>query len=536
MASEIRHSTYAPMQDKSTPDKVTAPGITNDLDAILETLPPRVTGPLHQMTGRDDLLEVVLDLGRPPEARFLDHEVLLDSQEVTDDDLHYVVSHIGDFGDDNRAGIPRTLHRISAMRNRKGRIVGLTCRVGRAVYGTIDIISDIVESGKSILLLGKPGVGKTTMLREVARILADKKRVVVVDTSNEIAGDGDIPHPGIGRARRMQVRTPTLQHAVMIEAVENHMPEVIIIDEIGTELEATAARTIAERGVQLVGTAHGNTLENLMMNPTLCDLVGGIQSVTLGDEEARRRGTQKSILERKAPPTFDIVVEIQDWQRLAVHADVAGTVDSILRNQPMAAELRYRDAGGQVRHEADKSQYYRPARRESGGPAPTPFGGKPATPSQHKPVRVYAYGLSHNHLAQAAEEMHLPVYIARDLNEADLVMTLKSYYRKKPQPLRDAERAAVPIYVLRSNTIVQMETSLAEIFEIEVELDPLALAIREAEEAIQSIREGEPTVQLSPQAAYIRRLQHQMAEKAQLNSRSWGKEPFRKVKLFKNVE
>jgi stage III sporulation protein SpoIIIAA len=512
-------------------------GVTNDLDALLDALPPRVAAPIRAMPDKDNLLEVVLDLGRPPEARFLDHEAVLDPVEVADDDLRYVASRIGDFGDDNRAGIPRTLHRISAMRNRKDRIVGLTCRVGRAVYGTIDIISDIVASGKSILLLGKPGVGKTTMLREVARVLAETKRVVVVDTSNEIAGDGDIPHPGIGRARRMQVRTPALQHAVMIEAVENHMPEVIIIDEIGTELEAAAARTIAERGVQLVGTAHGNTLENLMMNPTLSDLVGGIQSVTLGDEEARRRGTQKSILERKAPPTFDIVVEIQDWQRVAVHADVAETVDSILRNQPLAAELRYRDEAGEVHRESDKSHYYHPARRESPpGPAPTPFGGKPAPPAQYKPVRVYAYGVSHNRLAQAAEEMHVPVLIARDVADADLMMTLKSYYRRKPQPLRDAERAGLPIYVLRANTILQMESSLAEIFEIEVEVDPLALAIRETEEAIQEVRNGTPAIELSPQAAYIRRLQHQMAEKAQLNSRSWGKEPFRKVKIFKGEE
>jgi stage III sporulation protein SpoIIIAA len=489
------------------------------------------------MPDKQNLLEVVLDLGRLPEARFVDHEVQLNQPEVGDDDLNYVATRIGDFGDDNRAGIPRTLHRISAMRNRKDRIVGLTCRVGRAVYGTIDIISDIVSSGKSLLILGKPGVGKTTMLREVARVLAETKRVVVVDTSNEIAGDGDIPHPGIGRARRMQVKTPPLQHAVMIEAVENHMPEVIIIDEIGTELEAAAARTIAERGVQLVGTAHGNTLDNLMKNPTLSDLVGGIQSVTLGDEEARRRGTQKSILERKAPPTFDIVVEIQDRQRLAVHANVAETVDSILRNQPLAAELRYRDENGVVHRESDQVRAYRPAHGEPpAGPTPTPFGGKPATPAHYKPVRVYAYGVSHNRLAEAAEELRVPVLMAREVNEADLLMTLKSYYRKKPQPLRDAERLGLPIYVLRANTILQMESSLAEIFEIEMEADPLGLAIREAEEAIHVVRDGSPAVELTPQAAYIRRMQHQMAEKAQLGSRSWGREPYRKVKIFKGED
>jgi stage III sporulation protein SpoIIIAA len=512
-------------------------GITNDLDALLDALPPRVAAPIHQMPDKQNLLEVVLDLGRPPEARFVDRAVPLNHTEVGDDDLTFVATRIGDFGDDNRAGIPRTLHRISAMRNRKDRIVGLTCRVGRAVYGTIDIISDIVASGKSLLILGKPGVGKTTMLREVARVLAETKRVVVVDTSNEIAGDGDIPHPGIGRARRMQVKTPPLQHAVMIEAVENHMPEVIIIDEIGTELEAAAARTIAERGVQLVGTAHGNTLDNLMKNPTLSDLVGGIQSVTLGDEEARRRGTQKSILERKAPPTFDIVVEIQDRQRLAVHANVAETVDSILRNQPLAAELRFRDENGVVHRESDQGRAYRSAHGEPpAGPTPTPFGGKPATPAHYKPVRVYAYGVSHNRLAEAAAELRVPVLMAREVNEADLLMTLKSYYRKKPQPLRDAERLGLPIYVLRANTILQMESSLAEIFEIEMEADPLGIAIREAEEAIHVVRDGSPAVELTPQAAYIRRMQHQMAEKAQLGSRSWGREPYRKVKIFKGED
>src|SRR5688572_11724912 len=286
----------------------------DDLDALLSSLPPEIVDAVHALENREALIEVVMDLGRRPEARFPDAEVMLLDREITDADIGYVVEHIGSFGDDNRAGIERTLHRISAIRNRSGKIVGLTARIGRAVFGTIEIIEDLVESGKSVLIMGRPGIGKTTMLREAARVLADQldKRVVVVDTSNEIAGDGDIPHPGIGRARRMQVRTPDLQHSVMIEAVENHMPEVIVIDEIGTELEAAAARTIAERGVQLIGTAHGNNLDNLMLNPTLSDLIGGIQSVTLGDEEARRRRTQKSVLERKAPPTFDVLVEIQD--------------------------------------------------------------------------------------------------------------------------------------------------------------------------------------------------------------------------------
>src|SRR2546421_4429164 len=324
---------------------------SDELEALLRGLPADVASRVRSLEGLDGLLEIVMDLGRLPEARFAGREETLRQHEVTAEDIAYVISHIGQFGGDNRAGIERTLHRISALRNRAGKVVGLTLRVGRAVYGTMEIIRDVVEAGRSILLLGRPGVGKTTLLREVARVLADEmgKRVVIVDTSNEIAGDGDIPHPGIGRARRMQVATPSLQHAVMIEAVENHMPEVIVIDEIGTEQEAQAARTIAERGVQLVATAHGNTLENLMLNPTLSDLIGGIQTVTLGDEEARRRGTQKSVLERKAPPTFDVLVEIQNWDRVAVHSDVAETVDAILRGYQLPAQVRELSHDGEVR-------------------------------------------------------------------------------------------------------------------------------------------------------------------------------------------
>jgi stage III sporulation protein SpoIIIAA len=320
----------------------------DDLDVLLASLPPEIVEAVNRLPDREALIEVVMDLGRQPEGRFPDAEVSLLDREVTEADIAFVIDHIGSFGDDNRAGIERTLHRISAIRNRNGKVVGLTLRVGRAVYGTIEIIADFVETGKSILIMGRPGIGKTTMLREAARVLADDlgKRVVVVDTSNEIAGDGDIAHPAIGKARRMQVRTPSLQHEVMIEAVENHMPQVIVIDEIGTELEAAAARTIAERGVQLIGTAHGNNLDNLMLNPTLSDLIGGIQSVTLGDEEARRRRTQKSVLERKAPPTFDVIVEIQDRERVGVHSDVAETVDALLRGDAVAPELRWRDEEG----------------------------------------------------------------------------------------------------------------------------------------------------------------------------------------------
>src|SRR5437763_7492292 len=350
----------------------------DDIHLLLDALPPHICYAVQEPSGNDQLLEVVMDLGREPTARFRGREIQLSPIAVSEEEISYVTGRIGAFGDDNRAGIERTLHRISAIRNRKGKVIGLTCRVGRAVFGTIAIIRDIVETGKSILLLGKPGVGKTTLLREAARVLADdlKKRVIIVDTSNEIGGDGDIPHPAIGRARRMQVPTPALQHQVMIEAVENHMPEVIVIDEIGTELEALAARTIAERGVQLIATAHGNTLENLMLNPTLADLIGGIQTVTLGDEEARRRGTQKSVLERKAPPTFDVIVEIQNWNRVAVHEDVSEVVDAILRGHARPAVLRYRDDLGEIHVERPPARRGGPphlAVAEDGPVVPTPF-------------------------------------------------------------------------------------------------------------------------------------------------------------------
>ena len=491
--------------------------ITDDLDALLERFPSHISQPLREREDRSELLEVVLDLGRLPEARYPDREIVLSDQEIAEGDIEYVVSRIAAFGGDNRAGIERTLHRISAIRSREGRIIGLTCRVGRAVYGTIGIVEDLIKSGKSILLLGGPGVGKTTMLREVARVLADdlKKRVVIVDTSNEIAGDGDIPHPAIGHARRMQVTTPKLQHAVMIEAVENHMPEVIVIDEIGTELEAQAARTIAERGVQLVATAHGNTLENLIMNPTLSDLIGGIQTVTLGDEEAKRRRTQKSILERKAPPTFDIVVEIQDWYHVAIHSDVAAVVDAMLRGRAIQPEVRWLDETAEVR-------------REQIAPPDEP---KPGRRLAGRPTKIMPFGINRSRLEQAVKGTGLPAKLVDDLGEANLLMTLKSYYRRKPQLIRDAEAAGIPIYVLKNNKVSQMERSLANIFDVET-TDPLGLALKEAEEAIVQVIGGKKAVELSPQNSYLRMLQHQLAERYNLSSQSTGREPRRRVRIF----
>ena len=477
------------------------------------------------------------------------------------------MGRIGEFDADNRAGLERTLHRISAIRNRRGHIVGLTCRVGRAVYGTIDIIEDIVASGRSILMLGRPGVGKTTMLREVARILADghapdrpPKRVVVVDTSNEIGGDGDIPHPAVGRARRMQVRQPNLQHEVMIEAVENHNPEVIVIDEIGRELEAEAARTIAERGVQLVGTAHGNTLDNLLLNPTLSDLVGGIESVTLSDEEARRRGTQKTVLERRAPPTFDVLIEIQERQRLIVHHDVAISVDHLLRGRTVETELRYRDEQGAIHRAANQ-------------PAPSPTRGKkdrdremplergraaesvyqreviveeestisdlammpPGTPrGSLKPVKVYSYGIARNRLEEGAGRLRVPLTVVSDLDEADLVVTVKNYYRKRPKMIGDAEKHGTPIYVLRASTDMQIDSFLTDVFDLTgEEADPYSLAMRDVQDAIQRVQTGVRTVDLTPQPAHIRRMQHEMIREAQLISHSYGREPYRRVRIYR---
>ncbi|TMC94798.1 MAG: AAA family ATPase [Chloroflexi bacterium] len=619
--------------------------ITDDLEALLAALPPGIHNAVNRLENRSELLEIVMDLGRFAEGRFPEGEVILSTQPITSGDLEYVVERIGEFGDDNRAGIERTLHRISALRNRKGKVVGLTCRIGRAVLGSIALIRDIVEQGQSILILGRPGVGKTTLLRETARVLADEanKRVVVVDTSNEIAGDGDIPHHGIGRARRMQVARTAEQHAVMIEAVENHMPQVIIIDEIGTELEAAAARTIAERGVQLVATAHGNSLGNLLVNPTLSDLVGGIQTVTLGDEEARRRHTQKSILERKAPPTFDVVVEQQSWEELIVHRDVADTVDSMLRGHAITAEERTRDEetgqvsvrristggmevptwgvgsfGGPVdpRQGGPGGNFDRSSRgsgewgqfrqvgpgqqgfRNGGGnerfrsrtqsqpqtqvralaptgtaPAdvehqrsaalltaerdPLPEGVyKPAEMEEPVPImktlRIYPFGVNRDRLTESARQLRVPIIVTNNQGDADAVITLKNYYRRQPERLQQAEQDRKLIIILKNNTVAQMQHALAHIFDIptadapsddddEAESDSkgsddsTTRALLETEDAIhQVLNKGLTTAELAPANAYIRRLQHQMATRYNLISRSRGKEPYRRVKIFRS--
>ncbi|HLV80087.1 MAG TPA: R3H domain-containing nucleic acid-binding protein [Chthonomonadaceae bacterium] len=560
--------------------------VTDNLGQLLEVLPTAIREHLEQANGQDDLLEIVMDLGRIPEARYPDNVLELGEEPISSADIEYVVARVGAFGKDNRAGIERTLHRISAIRNRQGRIVGLTCRIGRAVYGTIDIIQDVVESGKSILMLGRPGRGKTTKLREMARVLSEelKKRVVIVDTSNEIAGDGDIPHPAIGRARRMQVATPDEQHNVMIEAVENHMPEVIVIDEIGTEQEAFAARTIAERGVQLIGTAHGNSLENLMMNPTLSDLVGGIHAVTLSDDEAKRRGTQKTVLERKAPPTFEVIIEILDMDKLAIHSDVEKTVDRLLRGGKPRPEIRVRNEDGEIevvqradetgpliRELPDRDRQENSSRAAGNGRGARPermeriparpympepdeeeesdrgSGGRPnmrlfhgAGPagenvSAARPLRIFPYGVSRSRLDRAIAESRVPAFIARDVTDADVVLALKATYKREPGKMREAAQRRLPVYVVKSNTYAQIAGTIREMFRLgpgDSGEEEMESALLEAQDAVDQVKRTHEAVELSPANSYTRRLQHQLIERYQLQSESVGVEPQRRVRIL----
>ena len=493
------------------------PDVTDNLEELLAILPDAWSQVLAQIDGLDLLIEVVCDLGRPAEARFPDGLRPVSEGSVTEADLHHIESKIGQFASDNRAGIERTLHRISALRNRRGAIVGLTCRVGRAVYGTIEAVRDFVESGQSVLLVGRPGVGKTTLLRDAARLLADDldKRVMIVDTSNEIGGDGDIPHPGIGSARRIQVPTPSRQHDVMIEAVENHMPEVVVIDEIGTEAEALAARTIAERGVQLIGTAHGVTLANLVANPTLSDLAGGIQTVTLGDDEARRRRTQKTVLERKAPPTFEVVVEIHDRDRFAVHRDVAAVVDQMLRGRVPTPELRVRGADGEVSIE------------EAPDPEPTEVSPPPRT----NVLKIYPYGLPRDRVASAIRNLGVPARLADEVSEADVVLTSRTVARQHRGRLEGLSHNDLRIHTAASNSIAKIEQSLRKLFGRRRLDHESTEALREAEVAIIDVLgTGEPA-SLAPRRSAVRRLQHELAGAYGLGSRSIGREPARHVVL-----
>ena len=558
-------SSVAPAGVPSFPQRV-----TDDLDRLLAVLPEAVQRGLSACGGCDQLLEVVLDLGRLPEARFSGRTVDLDQRPVGRDDLAAVINRLGPFGGDNRAGIERTLHRISAIRNRTGDVVGLTCRVGRAVFGTVAMVRDLLDTGQSLLLMGRPGVGKTTALREIARVLADdlQRRVVVIDTSNEIAGDGDIPHPAIGRARRMQVARPELQHQVMIEAVENHMPEIIVIDEIGTELEAQAARTIAERGVMLVATAHGNELANLIRNPTLSDLVGGIQSVTLGDEEARRRRTQKTVLERAAEPTFPLAVEMHSRHRWLVHRDVAGTVDLLLRGQPSQPQVRELGSDGRlvlgdvgpVRPAPPPAWTTAAAPRRPGPaplavvPRPDPAASRPAAPGAAPPVpalRVYGVGLAVQQLEEAVRRRQLPVQVVDEPEQADAVLSVRGQLGRDPELRRQARDLGLPILVIKSDTPHQLQRALERLLERRggggeeegedpagagvgaARLDDAHAALEECRLAVEQVvlPQGRP-VELLPRSDAVRGLQAELLHHYGLRSAVFGRGRQQRLRVF----
>lgn len=492
---------------------------TDDLRLLIDTLPETLRRSVEPYAG-EQLLEIVLDLGRPPQARLPGRAVDLAMTPVTRDDLAGVIARIGTFGNDNRAGIEGTLHRISAIRNRRGDIVGLTLRVGRALFGTIDLIRDLIESGRSVLLLGRPGVGKTTKLREIARVLADdfQKRVIVIDTSNEIAGDGDIPHIAIGAARRMQVPPQEAQHDVMIEAVENHMPEVIIIDEIGTAAEALAARTIAERGVQLIGTAHGNTLDNLVRNPVLSDLVGGVQTVTLGDEEARMRGTQKTISERKAPPTFTAVVEIVDHEELIVHADTAQAVDDLLRGAP---------PGGMRRTPAGE-QAIEPPPRPHAAARPSDPGRPLSTSDLRGTVRIYPHAFGRDILERVIRDLQIDARVVNRPERAQLIITLRS--RAGDARLqRIAQNSGATIHAVKKNSTAQLRHLLRDAFNLMPGFDEreAQTAVKETEEGIRRALSEGVSVALGPRPASLRRLQHRVVSRHHLIAESTGSEPRR---------
>jgi len=544
--------------------------ITDDLDRLLELLPSAVQQALAEPLRREQLLEVVLDLGRVPEARYPGRALALGDACLTRSDLQATVDRLGQFGADNRAGIERTLHRISAIRNRQRDVVGLTCRVGRAVFGTVAMVRDLLDTGQSLLLMGRPGVGKTTALREIARVLADdlQRRVVVIDTSNEIAGDGDIPHPAIGRARRMQVARPEQQHQVMIEAVENHMPEVIVIDEIGTELEAQAARTIAERGVQLVGTAHGNALANLIKNPTLSDLVGGIQSVTLGDDEARRRRTQKTVLERAAEPTFPLAVEMHTRHRWSIHADVAATVDLLLRGHLPRAQERELAADGSIRL-LDPASLPSPLRRPALAAVPLPDPVEPSprqrsraavraeSPSdpesleaelpkvsEQLALQVLCCGITPQLVNEAIRRHGWPARSVDDLDQADVVLSIRKGLGQQPALRRQARESRVPVLVIKSDTMPQVERALERLLarrsdggdepiETAADREDSLAALEECRLAVEKVVVplGRP-VELLPRSEKVREMQADLVMRYRLRSDVFGQADQQRLRVY----
>ncbi len=546
--------------------------ITDDLEKLLELLPLEVQETLSNPQSHEDLLEIVLDLGRLPEARYPDRVITLGEKFLSRSDLQTTVNRLTNFGSDNRAGIERTLHRISAIRNRQKDVVGLTCRVGRAVFGTVAMVRDLIEEGQSLLLMGRPGVGKTTVLREIARVMADDlhRRVVIIDTSNEIAGDGDIPHPAIGRARRMQVRRPELQHQVMIEAVENHMPEVIVIDEIGTELETHAARTIAERGVQLIATAHGNALANLIKNPSLSDLVGGIQSVTLGDEEARRRKTQKTVLERAADPTFPVAVEINSRIRWNIHKDVATTVDSLLRGQPPCLQVRVLESDGTVKLLDTKnmpSSTTRPSPKYLNISEPNnSFLEKDSSNlhlsnkkiqselslqkgQENKPLKVLCCGISHQLFDEAIRRHNWPASWVKNLKEADVVLSIRNGLSQNQSIRRNARESQIPIHVIKTNTLHQIERAIERLLQRsefssnqQLPNSPLSL-ITDREDALAALEEcrlalekvviplGRP-VELVPRSEKILKMQADLVTRYRLRSDVFGHADHQRIRIY----
>ena len=552
--------------------------LADDLNQLLEILPKFISKPLKKHPCREQLIEIVLDLGRRPEARFANTTEYLAYQTIVWQDLDYILKRLGKFSGDNRAGIEKTLHRISSMRNRQGSVIGLTCRIGRTIFGTVSIIRDLLEQKKSILLLGRPGVGKTTAIREIARVLSDgmQKRVIIIDTSNEIAGDGDLPHPSIGKARRMQVPNHLNQHEVMIEAVENHMPEIIIIDEIGTELEAEAARSIAERGVQLVGTAHGNTLENLIKNPTISDLIGGIQYVTLGDEEAKRRGTSKSILERKAPPTFEAAVEIHDAKIWAIHENVEQSVDFLLqgknfpvqkrsvvknKNAEMCVDCRiiYTKKefetiktgtlnSSQVEKKQKPKDCLTSLNKESASNLTKRKTNK-NSPFEQDFIFLYPYGINNQDLKSLIRTLKLPIILTKEIYSADKILALANLVKNNRKLKQSSHSKNIPIHTIQSNNLLQIAKALrlvakkgsftfiknkkASIRFNSIVQKEFLTPLEETRLAIEEIViSNNAVIDLFPRPNIIRKQQHELISNYHLVGLTVGKGQFKRLRIF----
>ena len=553
--------------------------LADDLNQLIDVLPKFIRSPLEKHPRREYLIEIVLDIGRRPEARFSDSTEYLSYRTIVWQDLDSILKRLGKFSGDNRAGIEKTLHRISSLRNRTGSVIGLTCRIGRAVFGTVSIVRDLLEQKKSILLLGRPGVGKTTAIREIARVLSDgmKKRVIIIDTSNEIAGDGDLPHPSIGKARRMQVSNHQNQHEVMIEAVENHMPEIIIIDEIGTELEAAAARTIAERGVQLVGTAHGNALENLIKNPTITDLIGGIQYVTLGDEEAKRRGSSKSILERKAPPTFEIAIEIHDPKTWVIHDNIEQSVDLLLQGQSLP--IQQRSLVNEVSSYIDCKIIYNQNESDSLGDKGFRRSGlekkqkknyllnrlgsndKPKTKKSIKNERalkndlkqdftfLYIYGINNQDLKSLIKTLRLPIIITKEIQYADAILALANLVKSNRKLKQISHSKKITIHTIQSNSLVKIAKALRLLAKknsmtlVENCDDNAKIArvisrefLTPLEEARLAIEEvvipNNVAIDLFPRTSALRKQQHELVTHYQLRGFSVGKANQRRLRIL----